>query len=370
MNKILFVTAYMPSDIGAAVKYTKSILDKLSKKYCIDLIYFTNKGDENEYNNCELNSVKSFDVSNWSRLAAILSKPLVYPLFSVRYSLKVKEYIKKMIDSNSYDLVFFDHSQTFIYGKDIDKKKILMSHDVILQRTQRSSLKVLSKLCRKTESEYLSDSNSTVFTFSEKDADLIRDIYNIKAICTNANIDENAIKSRIDEVKNYYVSFGYWKRPDNYEGLLWFVKNIFPKINNGKTLKVIGGGMSDKHKRILSEYKGVELLGFVDNPYNIIANSEAMISPIFSGAGVKFKNLEALACGTPIIGTEIAFEGISRRYSSFMLEANSIDEFIHQISSKLPDIDQRRNMKDDFTNSISRHEIIEYIDNYMNKLNK
>jgi len=34
--------------------------------------------------------------------------------------------------------------------------------------------------------------------------------------------------------------------------------------------------------------------------------SKALISPLFTGAGIKVKVIEALACGIPVIGTDIA----------------------------------------------------------------
>lgn len=54
----------------------------------------------------------------------------------------------------------------------------------------------------------------------------------------------------------------------------------------------------------------MEYLGFMDNPYVQIAKCQALIAPLFNGAGVKVKVIEALALGTPVIGTDIAFEGI------------------------------------------------------------
>ena len=52
------------------------------------------------------------------------------------------------------------------------------------------------------------------------------------------------------------------------------------------------------------------MLGFVDNPYKIMSESLGLIAPLFHGAGIKVKVIESLACGTPVIGTEVAFEGI------------------------------------------------------------
>ena len=63
----------------------------------------------------------------------------------------------------------------------------------------------------------------------------------------------------------------------------------------------------------------------------MIANSRALIAPVFSGAGVKVKVLEALACGTPVVGTDIAFEGIVKADRMMMqfADANQCAEMMN-----------------------------------------
>ena len=49
--------------------------------------------------------------------------------------------------------------------------------------------------------------------------------------------------------------------------------------------------------------------------------------PLFQGAGIKVKVIEALACGTPIIGTDIAFEGLPTKYTRMMVLSNNKNSF-------------------------------------------
>ncbi len=100
--------------------------------------------------------------------------------------------------------------------------------------------------------------------------------------------------------------FGNWKRADNYEGALWLLNGLSDYINNPITVDIIGK-LFPEEKIIRSEKVTINVSGFVDNPYPIIAESKAMLCPLFSGAGIKVKVIESLACGTPVIGTEIAY---------------------------------------------------------------
>lgn len=53
-----------------------------------------------------------------------------------------------------------------------------------------------------------------------------------------------------------------------------------------------------------------EILGFLDDPITAMSNCQALIVPLFQGAGVKVKVIDSLNSGTPVIGTSVAFEGI------------------------------------------------------------
>ena len=50
--------------------------------------------------------------------------------------------------------------------------------------------------------------------------------------------------------------------------------------------------------------------------------------PIVYRAGIKVKVIEALACGIPVIGTDIAFEGLPPLFNSFMLIAETPKDYI------------------------------------------
>jgi hypothetical protein len=54
----------------------------------------------------------------------------------------------------------------------------------------------------------------------------------------------------------------------------------------------------------------IDYLGFVDRPLDIIYTSCAVIAPLFTGAGVKVKVIDSFTTGTPVIGTNITFEGL------------------------------------------------------------
>ena len=84
----------------------------------------------------------------------------------------------------------------------------------------------------------------------------------------------------------------------NKIGLEWFIKEIFPeicKVYPDCCLKI--GGSICKTLKEYSDYKNIELLGFVDNPEDFFSFGDVAINPTYLGAGLKIKTFEALSYG-------------------------------------------------------------------------
>lgn len=363
MKRILFITPFAPSNIGAAMKFTKKTIDELAHHYSIDLIYFMAEG-ESTYTptHPNINVVSSLKVCTFDRILSIVSHPWLYPVFSVRYKYFLANEIRHMMRTAHYDLMFLDHSQSFIYGKDYPEvPKILMSHDVIYQRVLRSSGRLLSSWCHMTEKSYVNMRNSHVFSFSTKDKQIIDKEYCINSHVTCGNIDDIVYDTIPTHKSETFIFFGQWVRKDNYEGLEWFIKNVYPQTPTNMTFKIIGRGLPQQLHTLIKATNRMQYCGFVDNPYQEIANSKAVLSPLFSGAGVKFKVLESIACGTPVIGSEIAFEGIPQEYSSFMQLAHTPQEYIHKMQDITYSIDECIAMKRKFLDNYINPHIIKFI---------
>lgn len=364
MKKILFLTPYVPSNSAGGENFTRLLLDRLSCNNHIDLIYFKYKDDPlYECPNENIKILKIIRISTFKKILNCLSYPSVHPIFSVRFNPLLLKYLKVIIN-NDYDLLYLDHSQLAIYGKFFPNiNKVLMSHDVMAQRFGRKSNKLVEKIVIKNEKRMLSYPNTVVFTFSNKDKKIIDSKYDIESKVTNFILDTNVINAVPKKIKKQLVFFGKWKRNDNFYGIQWFFENVYHKVSKDFKFVIIGKWLPQSFINKINNYSNVEYLGFVDNPYNIISNSLAVISPLFSGAGVKVKVVESLACGTPVIGNLIAFEGIDPHFSEFMINANTSDEFANRISDLEITLEKRIMFKDKFNSLYNENSIDKFISN-------
>lgn len=365
MKRILFLTPHVPSNRAGGENFTRLLLEKLSVNNKIDLIYYR-YGDDPIYKspNDNVRVMKAITNSTTIKLKHALLYPTMHPIFTVRFDRGLLAYIRQLMTENKYDLLYLDHSQMYLYGKYFPVvKKILMAHDVMAQRFSRRGNWLSKKLILGGEGSLMKMPNSTVFTFSEKDNRIVKEAYGLEALATNFFFDQTVIDAVPSQVDKRIVFFGKWNRADNFDGLKWFFDNVYDKISPELTISIVGKWLPEPFEARLKELKNVEYLGFVENPYNMIANSMATISPLFSGAGVKVKVVESLACGTPVIGNDIAFEGISDIYKDFMIHADKPEEYADKINNMAFSLDARRAYKSMFMQNYIKQSIVNYIEN-------
>lgn len=357
MKKILFITPFSLSTNHAGIVYSRQLLEELSNSYRIDVVSFHYKGEKEYFPKGNINIIKNVEINTTSKLIGVLSVFGIFPLFAARFRWRICQYLQSQIDKDDYDYIYFDFSQTFAYASFIDHpNKILMAHDVMAQKYSRMNT-YLKPWAIRSERKLLKEGK--VFTFSEKDCRLIKELYDIDSLSTTFFLSKE-VQEAEPSVGDYFVFFGGWSRKENYEALEWFVDEVHPLIPEEK-YKIIGGGMPDALRKKIETLTSFEYLGFVDNPYPIIAKAKAEIAPLRKGAGVKVKCIDALGCGTPVIGTDVAFEGIPEEFSSFMIKADTASEFVAAISNLNLTIDDRVRFKEFFIEKYNNKKILSYI---------
>jgi glycosyltransferase involved in cell wall biosynthesis len=68
-----------------------------------------------------------------------------------------------------------------------------------------------------------------------------------------------------------------------------------------------------------------------------VTRDAALVVPLFEGSGTRFKILEAMAGGVPVVSTDIGIEGIDAEPNTHFLRAHTGDEFVAQAMQLLAD---------------------------------
>ncbi|XOB62008.1 glycosyltransferase [Campylobacterota bacterium DY0563] len=121
-------------------------------------------------------------------------------------------------------------------------------------------------------------------------------------------LSRNAYEERKD-----IMFIGGFNHNPNLDGILWFVKKIFPDILKEQpsiNFYIVGSNPSPEILSLSS--KNITVLGYVsDEDLTKIYNKVLVcVAPLRYGAGVKGKVIESIANGVPIVTTDIGAEGI------------------------------------------------------------
>jgi len=133
----------------------------------------------------------------------------------------------------------------------------------------------------------------------------------------------------------------------NVDAVAFFVEKIFPlvqkKVSNVK-FYIVGTNPPGYVRNLARKYKDVTVTGFVTDVRSYLKKAAVAVYPIRSGSGIQNKVLEAMASGTPVVGTAYALEGIKLNLEEHAIMADKPEEFASRVVQLLSDANLRRRL--------------------------
>jgi len=128
------------------------------------------------------------------------------------------------------------------------------------------------------------------------------------------------------------VFVGGFQHSPNIDAITYFCEEIMPivtSLNPDIILNVIGTHMPEEILRLNGET--VKIVGNVDNLDDYLLSFRMSVAPLRYGAGVKGKVGKSLACGTPVVSSQIAVEGMKLNPGDGFLLAEDQQTFARKI---------------------------------------
>lgn len=201
-----------------------------------------------------------------------------------------------------------------------------VAHDVITQRWGRAALATSNPVSRfaygaaarrsKRQEARSFRALDALLVFSEKDADLAQQLApatRIEVVHPGLGPSTPPVRT-VDPSAPVVLFTGALDRADNARGIAWFLDSMWPSIVEAvpaARLVVAGANPQPPLVRAVEKAKNAELTGFVESLDPWYSQARVFIAPLQTGAGVKFKTLDAMLRGVPVVSTSVGAEGIA-----------------------------------------------------------
>lgn len=204
-----------------------------------------------------------------------------------------------------------------------------IAHDVITQRWERLAgasgsgirralLRLAAARCRRRESATFRALDLLV-VFSEKDAALARELApgtRVEVVHPGLGPTDPLPRAGAEgppSAEPIVLFTGAMNRPENWRAALWFVEEMWPQVLRevpGARFVIAGANPPAALSERIARTPRAELTGFVDSLEPWYAAASVVAVPLQTGAGVKFKTIDAMLRGVPVVTTPVGAEGI------------------------------------------------------------
>lgn len=146
------------------------------------------------------------------------------------------------------------------------------------------------------------------------------------------------VKSREESFALLFV--GILNYYPNEEAIRWFLKEAYPGLKQKFPeieVNIVGSYASTELRAVFTEIPGLNFFENVPVIRDIYNKSNLVVSPLHAGGGTKFKMLEAMWNGLPVVATRESASGLGLVNGVHYFEANSAQEFIDQCATLIVD---------------------------------
>lgn len=328
MNKLLFIQ-YRP--FGAVMnggdQGTKKNLDMLGRvigKKNIEVYYLHDKAGKSS-------------VAEYAKGAMLM--PFGY--FLGLTPRKVQQIVRK---AEGFDYVFIDRSLFGVIAKGLKEAgyqgRIITSFQntevayMEAKMPKRMPFRSVVIRCADKNDRWSCAYSDKIIALNERDKVSLQNLYNRTAECIIPVAMEDKCKSMkpdmqmMTEPKVRCLFLGAYFLA-NTEGIVWFMKNVYPQVH--VEVKIVGRGMGQLKAEQPELLKGIEVVNDAPSLVPYFEESDLMILPIFSGSGMKVKTCESLMYGKNILATDEALEGYEIEEGVSAWRCNTAEAFINAI---------------------------------------
>lgn len=347
--KILMLTPYLPYPLlsGGQIR-TYNLLKKLASKYDVTLFALIKEESERQYLDelqkyCKKvrlfkRSKRPFTLKNIFQTAVS-----TFPFLVIRnYVPEATRALKEELAKEKYDLI---HAETFYMMPHIPQTKVpvilveqtieYLGYDSFAEKSKIPFLKSLLRVdvnkIRRWE-EFYWNSCTRLIAMSNEDKEFIGKVVNdpkkIDVVSNGVDVAWFAEKNKKLPAIPTVLSVGTFNWLPNVEAVKFLVQEVWPKIKAKMPetkLWIVGNAPTQEIFEYQRKDTSITITGGIPDIRDAFAGAHVLVAPVFSGKGTRYKILEAMASGTPVVATKIAVEGLGVEHGVHVLTSNTAE---------------------------------------------
>lgn len=352
---ILVLTPYIPypPHFGGSVRIY-NLIRQISRRHAVHLLTFRGENGLLEpsglapYAQTITIIPRSDAGKRRQQLLSLFSRRSFQRLF--HYHRDMQAAIDRVVCEQQIDLILVEFSQMACFRFPPGVPVVLDEHNVefdLLARMAERANSPLRRLYNRIEAakfrrEELAACRAAVLTLvtSGRDEDILRQqVSGLRtAVITNGVDCEHFARPVGPRTPDAAVFVGATHYFPNEDGVLFFLREIQGRIRAARPgffLSVVGGAPTPSLTACQSA--SVEVTGYVKDVRPYMWHAAVFVVPLRMGGGTRFKVVEAMAAGVPVVSTRLGAEGIPAVDGRDLLLADEPDAFADAVVRVLTD---------------------------------
>lgn len=255
---------------------------------------------------------------------------------------KARELIKDIIEEESIDVVHLEPGYVFLGLPHVNVPVVVSEHNIehtiyegYVERFPFPFIRPLLKYDvnkLKRWEDIIWHKAQHIITVSETDANIItqKGLKNVTVVSNGVDDEWFAFKPKPTIPTHFQAVFiGNFRWIQNQEAVKTLLTSIWPVISNNypkATLELVGQYFPQSLLSYVN--RSVRLTENVDDIREVFSRSHITLAPIAIGGGTKYKILEAMASGVPVISTSKGIEGLDVVDNQSVIVADSMNQWV------------------------------------------